>query len=206
MEMLKKFEVEGRSGGGKGDWPECLCLSVLISGVSSALRKLKQRNGDSGFSENQNTHYWVYGVDHISSLLKLDSIRSWPGMVLWRRGEESPFKLRAGEEKRPCCMEGSPRDCAEGQARPDCSRWICRRLKLSNDEIRQAILRMDEQEDLAKDMLEQVRPSEEGRRPTWGQLRHVSPHLRKAEALGLKILDLKALRRFLETPWTSFSY
>ncbi|GAB1301173.1 Disheveled-associated activator of morphogenesis 2 [Apodemus speciosus] len=30
------------------------------------------------------------------------------------------------------------------------------RLKLSNDEIRQAILRMDEQEDLAKDMLEQL--------------------------------------------------
>lgn len=32
------------------------------------------------------------------------------------------------------------------------------RLKLSNEEIRQAILKMDEQEDLAKDMLEQVRP------------------------------------------------
>lgn len=30
------------------------------------------------------------------------------------------------------------------------------RLKLSNDEIKQAILTMDEQEDLPKDMLEQV--------------------------------------------------
>lgn len=35
---------------------------------------------------------------------------------------------------------------------------FCHRLKLSNEEIRQAILKMDEQEDLAKDMLEQVRP------------------------------------------------
>lgn len=35
---------------------------------------------------------------------------------------------------------------------------FCLRLKLSNEEIRQAILKMDEQEDLAKDMLEQVRP------------------------------------------------
>lgn len=44
-------------------------------------------------------------------------------------------------------------------ARPGCSRWgFCLRLKLSNEEIRQAILMMDEQEDLAKDMLEQVRP------------------------------------------------
>lgn len=34
---------------------------------------------------------------------------------------------------------------------------LCLRLKLSNEEIRQAILKMDEQEDLAKDMLEQVR-------------------------------------------------
>lgn len=33
-----------------------------------------------------------------------------------------------------------------------------RRLKLSNEEIRQAVLKMDEQEDLAKDMLEQVSP------------------------------------------------
>lgn len=31
------------------------------------------------------------------------------------------------------------------------------RLKLSNEEIRQAILKMDEEEDLAKDMLEQVK-------------------------------------------------
>lgn len=31
------------------------------------------------------------------------------------------------------------------------------RLKLSNDEIKRAILTMDEQEDLPKDMLEQVR-------------------------------------------------
>uniref|UniRef100_A0A2K5NFP9 Dishevelled associated activator of morphosis 2 n=1 Tax=Cercocebus atys TaxID=9531 RepID=A0A2K5NFP9_CERAT len=33
---------------------------------------------------------------------------------------------------------------------------FCLRLKLSNEEIRQAILKMDEQEDLAKDMLEQL--------------------------------------------------
>uniref|UniRef100_A0A2K6K3Q3 Dishevelled associated activator of morphosis 2 n=1 Tax=Rhinopithecus bieti TaxID=61621 RepID=A0A2K6K3Q3_RHIBE len=33
---------------------------------------------------------------------------------------------------------------------------FCFRLKLSNEEIRQAILKMDEQEDLAKDMLEQL--------------------------------------------------
>lgn len=31
------------------------------------------------------------------------------------------------------------------------------RLKLSNEEIKRAILTMDEQEDLPKDMLEQVR-------------------------------------------------
>lgn len=37
---------------------------------------------------------------------------------------------------------------------------FCSRLKLSNEEIRQAILKMDEQEDLAKDMLEQVGLSE----------------------------------------------
>lgn len=33
------------------------------------------------------------------------------------------------------------------------------RLKLSNEEIKRAILTMDEQEDLPKDMLEQVRRS-----------------------------------------------
>ena len=32
-----------------------------------------------------------------------------------------------------------------------------RRLKLSNEEMKRAILTMDEQEDLPKDMLEQVR-------------------------------------------------
>lgn len=40
---------------------------------------------------------------------------------------------------------------------------LCLRLKLSNEEIRQAILKMDEQEDLAKDMLEQVRAGWAGR-------------------------------------------
>jgi len=34
--------------------------------------------------------------------------------------------------------------------------FLCR-LKLSNEEIKRAILTMDEQEDLPKDMLEQVR-------------------------------------------------
>ncbi len=34
---------------------------------------------------------------------------------------------------------------------------VCCRLKLSNEEIKRAILTMDEQEDLPKDMLEQVR-------------------------------------------------
>ncbi|XP_023780297.1 disheveled-associated activator of morphogenesis 2-like isoform X2 [Cyanistes caeruleus] len=38
----------------------------------------------------------------------------------------------------------------------DCRFWKIQRLKLSNEEIRQAILKMDEQEDLAKDMLEQL--------------------------------------------------
>lgn len=33
---------------------------------------------------------------------------------------------------------------------------LCFRLKLSNEEIKRAILTMDEQEDLPKDMLEQV--------------------------------------------------
>ncbi len=33
---------------------------------------------------------------------------------------------------------------------------LCFRLKLSNEEIKRAILAMDEQEDLPKDMLEQV--------------------------------------------------
>lgn len=33
---------------------------------------------------------------------------------------------------------------------------VCYRLKLTNEEIRHAILTMDEQEDLPKDMLEQV--------------------------------------------------
>lgn len=44
------------------------------------------------------------------------------------------------------------------------------RLKLSNEEIRQAILKMDEQEDLAKDMLEQVRPLSGKGAETRGQL------------------------------------
>lgn len=33
------------------------------------------------------------------------------------------------------------------------------RLKMSNEEIKRAILEMDEREELAKDMLEQVRPA-----------------------------------------------
>lgn len=33
---------------------------------------------------------------------------------------------------------------------------VCCRLKLSNEEMKRAILTMDEQEDLPKDMLEQV--------------------------------------------------
>lgn len=45
MEILQTFEAGGRGGGGKGDWLECLCLSVLVSCVSSALRKLKQSKG-----------------------------------------------------------------------------------------------------------------------------------------------------------------
>lgn len=54
----------------------------------------------------------------------------------------------------PYDMERSPGGHTEGQT--SCSARVCCRLKLSNEEIRQAILRMDEQEDLAKDMLEQV--------------------------------------------------
>lgn len=51
MEVLKTFEAGGRGGGGKGDCQNA-CLSVLISCVSSALRKIKQSNRDSGFDEN----------------------------------------------------------------------------------------------------------------------------------------------------------
>lgn len=54
-------------------------------------------------------------------------------------------------------------------------------MKLSNEEIRQAILRMDEQEDLAKDMLEQVRTLRKGEEPSQGQ-----PPPRKAEIRGSK--------------------
>lgn len=65
--------------------------------------------------------------------------------------------------------EGGGRVCAgtgeKVRARPCCSECVCRRLKLSNEEIRQAILRMDEQEDLAKDMLEQVRTLVGGAQP-----------------------------------------
>lgn len=43
-------------------------------------------------------------------------------------------------------------------------------MKLSNEEIRQAVLKMDEQEDLAKDMLEQVRPLPGRKAETRGQL------------------------------------
>lgn len=40
MEMLKMSEAGERGGGGK--WlPECLCPSILIPRVSSALTKLK---------------------------------------------------------------------------------------------------------------------------------------------------------------------
>lgn len=35
--------------------------------------------------------------------------------------------------------------------------WFLCRLKMSNEEIKRAILEMDEREELAKDMLEQVR-------------------------------------------------
>lgn len=41
-------------------------------------------------------------------------------------------------------------------------------MKLSNEEIRRAILRMDEQEDLAKDMLEQVRTHRGGEEANLG--------------------------------------
>lgn len=68
--------------------------------------------------------------------------------------------------------EGGGRVCAGAgekvRARPCCSECVCRRLKLSNEEIRQAILRMDEQEDLAKDMLEQVRSIGGGEEPSLG--------------------------------------
>lgn len=48
--------------------------------------------------------------------------------------------------------------CSEQRAQARLLRvGFCLRLKLSNEEIRQAVLKMDEQEDLAKDMLEQVR-------------------------------------------------
>lgn len=64
-------------------------------------------------------------------------------------------------------MERNPG--AVPRARPGCSAWVYYRLKLSNEEIRQAILRMDEQEDLAKDMLEQVRTLRGGEEPNLGE-------------------------------------
>lgn len=82
--------------------------------------------------------------------------------------------------------EGGGRGCTGAgekvRARPCCSGCVCHRLKLSNEEIRQAILRMDEQEDLAKDMLEQVRtPVGE---PSLGQPHYFLPQTREAEILG----------------------
>lgn len=54
------------------------------------------------------------------------------------------------------------------------------RLKLSNEEIKRAILTMDEQEDLPKDMLEQV-----------GNLSHAPPWLPHAETMLCKALGTK---------------
>ena len=62
-------------------------------------------------------------------------------------------RSREGERRSGVCPE------QRGQARL-LRAGSCLRLKLSNEEIRQAILKMDEQEALAKDMLEQVRPLE----------------------------------------------
>lgn len=86
------------------------------------------------------------------------------------------------------------------RARADCSRWICCRLKLSNEEIRRAILRMDEQEDLAKDMLEQVRTHRGGEEANLGTAMPLSTPSQKGWNPGVeRTSELKALRRFLET-------
>lgn len=64
----------------------------------------------------------------------------------------APCSVRELGEVKGVCPERTPtRQAAQG--------WALPRLKLSNEEIRQAVLKMDEQEDLAKDMLEQVSPS-----------------------------------------------
>lgn len=66
--------------------------------------------------------------------------------------------MREEGEVSGVCPEWTPtRQAAQG--------WALPRLKLSNEEIRQAVLKMDEQEDLAKDMLEQVSPSRGGSEP-----------------------------------------
>lgn len=68
-------------------------------------------------------------------------------------------KVREREKAPALALEGGGQGSVLGRGQARLLRvGFCHRLKLSNEEIRQAILKMDEQEDLAKDMLEQVRP------------------------------------------------
>lgn len=81
---------------------------------------------------------------------------------------------------------------------------MCDRLKLSNEEIRSAILTMDEQEDLPKDMLEQVNTDTLlSRHPRGERVSVITTHIQAGDVLLLLLCVLDVLTVLPHTPQLS---